>query len=871
MASKKKLSVDLDVEDKFIEANLSESLVTSFNKYAKAVIYDRAIPDVRDGLKPVQRRIVYCMYNFNYTWNHETKKNANIVGDVMGKFHPHGDASIYDALVRLSQNWKMNIPLVEFQGNNGDIDNDPAAASRYTEGRLDKSSMYMVNDIDDDTVDMVYTYDDSRMEPTVLPSLLPNLLVNGSSGIAIGCSTNIPSHNINEICEAIIYRIEHKRATVDDLLQFVKGPDFPTGGIIDDKEAIENLYRTGQASFYVHSKVEIDEEANQLIITEIPFNSIKRNFVHDLDEKRIKDRIDNIEEIRDESTTDVRIVLDIKKGASPKAVLNYLNSKGLLRNTFSANMFALNKNHPKTMNLIEIIDAYIEHQQDILTRKYKFNINKNNRRLEIISGLVRAVSEDMLDAIIALIRKCNGKADVIQKLQEVFNFTPLQAEAIAMMPLYRISNLEIRTLKEEHEQLTKEVAEMEDLLKNIDKLNKVIIKNIKEMAKVLAKERRTVIRDEKFRIEQIDATKLISKEDCMVVLTRDGYIKRTSLVSYQKSLGENSVDNLPKIKLGDQIKLLLKTDTHNNILAFTNLGNFFYIPIHMIPDIKWKEEGRHINSLITCDPKEKVVKAYVMSEFTKGLYVVSMTANNKIKRTEIGEFAQNKITTKPLKCCSLISDDDRVVKSIITTGNSDVVVVNERGVGSRFNENDIPLSGMRTAGVKAMDLKGKVVPLVDLFAIPSYQKDNFILLVTDERCGRLFKNITINKNKRCGAASNYVQIGESNKMKVVGTDLIQSPISDKEAFCATISGNVKIELNKFTPSEISCIMKENIGDKTSNFKIIGLHDFSFNIDDILKPELAPLQKVEQPKTQKEVAQLDLFGDIDAIINKGNKK
>ena len=384
-------------------------LTDCFNRYAKAVITDRAIPDVRDGLKPVQRRIIYAMYTEGNTYNKPTRKCARTVGVILGKFHPHGDSSAYDAMVHLSQDWKMRAPLLVFQGNNGSIDNDPAAAYRYTEAKLSKISDLMVADLEKDTVDMSLNFDDSELEPDVLPARFPNLLVNGTTGIAVGAATNIPTHNLKEVCEAVIYRIEHKRATVADLLNYIKGPDFPTGGVIDDVEALKQIYETGQGSFYVHCDVHIDEATNQIIITNIPYGTIKSKFVADLDKRRVDDKLDNILEVRDESTEDVRIVLDIKKDSNPQAALNYLRQKGSLRSTFAVNMLALDKGHPKTMNLLEIIDAYIDHQVEVITRRSKFDIQKKTARLSIVRGLMKAIS--VLDKVIEIIRHSSGKED----------------------------------------------------------------------------------------------------------------------------------------------------------------------------------------------------------------------------------------------------------------------------------------------------------------------------------------------------------------------------------------------------------------------------------------------------------------------------
>lgn len=856
-----------DVVENIVDQELTSSLCESFNRYAKAVITDRAIPDVRDGLKPVQRRIIYAMYSRHFTFDKETVKSATVVGEVIGKYHPHGDSSIYDAMVRLSQNWKMNVPLITFQGNNGSIDNDPAAAYRYTEAKLSQMSNYMTQDIDKDTVDMCYTFDDKHYEPTVLPSRIPNLLVNGSQGIAIGSSTNIPTHNLNEIIDAVIYRIEHKRATVDDLFQFVKGPDFPTGGIIDDVEAITNIYRTGQGSFSIHSKVEIDEKNNRLVITEIPYGAIKSQFVHDLDEKRIKDKIDNIEEIRDESTEDVKIVIDIKKNANPKDVLNYLNSKGLLKQTFSTNMLAINKGHPQTMNLIQIIDSYIEHQQDVITRRSQYQKKKDELRLNVVLGLIRAIS--ILDDIILLIRQSSGKADSKQKLIEKYHFNEPQAEAIVTLQLYRLSNTDVQILERERSELMNDIQYLESILADIEKLNKVIVKDLKEINKNFIFERRTTIRSEKFKVEQVDTTKLIAKEDCYVVLTKDGYIKRTSLISYQKSITDDKLDSLPKIKTNDVIKLLQKTDTHNSILAFTSKGNYIYIPIYAIPEIKWKEEGKHLNNIITIDAQDKIVKAYVINEFKDGLNVVILTAKNKIKRTKLIDFQTTKITSKPINCCNLISDD-KVVSASISSGDDDIIVINEIGKGARYNENLIPIVGLKASGVKAMELNTKICDLVSL--VVSEKNTSYpILLLTDKRCARIFKNETIElTQKRPGPVISFISVSLSNKMKVVSLTSQKDFRNNKEILIVTNDQTRLVDLSNLEYSITNITMKSNILKNEDKLNVVDVHDFSqiINEDTLI---YTPSIKLEDPKPQQEKTK-SLFESIDLFFQEDlNKK
>ena len=863
MASRSK-KIEQIIED-IVDQDMANSLSESFNRYAKAVMSDRAIPDVRDGLKPVQRRIIYAMYKSHFTFDHDTVKSATIVGDVIGHYHPHGDTSVYDAMVRLSQEWKANVPLVFFQGNNGSIDNDPAAAYRYTEAKLAKITDYMVQDIEKNTVDMCYTFDDSHYEPTVLPCRFPNLLVNGTSGIGIGFSTNIPTHNLNEIINACIYRLEHKRLSVDQLFEFVKGPDFPTGGLIDDVEAIHTLYRTGQANFYIYSKAVIEKDINSIVITEIPYGIAKNQFVHDLDEKRIKDHIDNIEEIRDESTEEIRIVIEVKENASPEAVLNYLQAKGLLRETYAANMLALDKGHPKTMNLLEIIDAYLEHQKEVIRRRSEFILNKDNIRINIINGLIRARS--IIDEIIQLAKACESKADFKNKLIERYGFNEPQAEAIAVLQLYKLSKTDVMELENERSALVDDIDYLNAILNDQSKLEKVIIKDLKEINKQFQHDRRTQILDEKIKVEQVDTTQLILKEDCYVVLTHDGYIKRTSLNSYQKSINDNLVDSLPKLKQGDKLQLAIKTNTHNGVIAFTSLGNYIYVPVFAIPENKWKEEGTHLNHIINLDSKEKIVKAYDISTFKQGLHVITLTANNKIKRSLLSDYETNKITTRPIRNISL-SGDDVVVAVSITSGDTDLFIISESGVGSIFNENDIPCTGVRTSGVKAVNFGKNISKLVDFVALD--KNDNpYLLLLTDQRCARVFKKeeLMTEKTDRCGSQCKFVKIGSSNKMNVCSFSKIYK--KSQILICTSVSNEV-LDLSSLNNASINSFLKENILDSDKSKVVIGIHDFSSTIDEKSYVVHIANEKVEKDETKEaeKAEQLSIFFDkIDDIIGK----
>lgn len=492
--------------ENIVDSDMSDVLIGAFNRYAKEVITDRAIPDARDGLKPVQRRIIFDMFDKGYLNSKPTIKCATIVGNVMGHFHPHGDASIYDALVHLSQSWKMEAPLVTFQGNNGSLDDDPAAASRYTEAKLSQLSEYLCMDLDKNTVKMVPTFDDKALEPTVLPARFPNLLVNGTSGIAVGSTTYIPPHNLSEVIDACIYRIGHKKVSVSDLLERIPGPDFPTGGVIDDKEAIRSLYETGNGNFYLYCRTHIDEGENAIVITEIPYGMVKNDFVSTLVKRKDTDHLDNISEIIDESAKDdVNIVIKIKEGADPNDILTYLQSKGALRTTISCNFLAIDHGHPRKMPLLDLIDSFINHQREVSTKAYQYDLKTCKDRLEIVSGYMKAYS--ILNEIIGKIRKCSGKEGVKQMLKNDYGFTERQAEAISMMPLYRLSNTDIVALRNEENQLSNvEIPAIEEVLNNPDKLDKTIVDILKEVRMKFAVRRKTEILDTKQSFEAVDQT-----------------------------------------------------------------------------------------------------------------------------------------------------------------------------------------------------------------------------------------------------------------------------------------------------------------------------------------------------------------------------
>ncbi|MDD6241265.1 MAG: DNA topoisomerase (ATP-hydrolyzing) subunit A [Eubacteriales bacterium] len=857
-----------------VESGMSDVLIGAFNRYAKEVITDRAIPDVRDGLKPVQRRIIFDMFSQGQLYNKPTVKCATIVGHVMGHLHPHGDASIYDALVHLSQSWKMEAPLVDFQGNNGSIDDDPAAAYRYTEARLSALSEYLCKDLDKDTVRMVPTFDDKSLEPTVLPSRFPNLLVNGTSGIAVGSATYIPTHNLGEVIDATIYRIHHKRAVLNDLLQYIKGPDFPTGGIIDDKEALHEIYETGRGSFYLYCRCHIDEGENEICITEIPYGLVKIDFVASLNKRKETDHLDNIEEIVDESAKDdVNIVIKVKEGANPQDILNYLQSKGALRNTIACNFLAIDKGHPRCMPLMDMIDSFLSHQREVSTKAFQYDLKTDEDRLEIVNGYIKVYS--ILNEVIEKIKKCSGKEGVKTMLKTDYGFSERQAEAIAMMPLYRLSNTDILALHKEQDDLNADCKRIQDILNDPDKLDATIVDTLKEVRKQFAIARKTTILDEKQAFTSVDPTKLIAKEKCYVALTSDGYAKRTSEKSYQGTLKANKDESdplcLPKMKPGDRLVFMRQADTHQALLLFTSLGNYAYVPIHMLSELKWKEEGKHLNNLVSLKPNEKIIKAFLVDTFKAGLNVALLTKENKIKRTALSEFTQNALTRRPLRACKLINKDDALVDAAITTGNSDLIVVDALGRASRFNEADVPLVSTSALGVKAIASGLDNAPLVSLLALSS-KEVSLMLVLGDRRAARLISSSQIETTERLSAKTPLIKVLKKNPWHIVSVSKVEK-IRGETNYVAITSPEttIALDLGALTPVETGSEMRENVPSLGKSI-LLGRNFSGEEIKEDALVETPRAAKViaTKAKTDDADTQLSLFDLFEKDKNSGNK-
>ncbi|MRG85276.1 DNA topoisomerase IV subunit A [Salinibacillus xinjiangensis] len=684
---------------KYLDLPFEEVIGDRFGRYSKYIIQERALPDARDGLKPVQRRILYAMYHEKNTHDKPFRKSAKTVGTVIGNYHPHGDSSVYDALVRMSQTWKVRNGLVEMHGNNGSIDGDPPAAMRYTEARLSSIASQLLRDIEKETVDFIPNFDDTENEPLVLPAKFPNLLVNGSTGISAGYATDIPPHNLNEVINAVIMKIDQPDADVDQLMTVLKGPDFPTGGIIQGVEGIKKAYKTGKGKVVLRGKAEIEKLRNgreQIVITELPYEVNKANLVKKFDENRLDRKVEGIVEVRDETDrTGLRIAIELKKDADSEGILNYLYKNTDLQITYNFNMVAIHNKTPQLMSLPTIIDAYIKHQREVVTRQSQYELKKAKDRAHIVEGLIKAIS--ILDDVIATIRSSNDKQDAKRRLMEQYDFTEKQSEAIVTLQLYRLTNTDVTDLRKEAEELQKQISELETILNSEKKLLNVIKKDLKATQKQYKSERLTKIED-KIEELKINLEVMVASEDVLVSVTKDGYVKRTSLRSYAAS---NESDLT--VKEGDHLITLQEVNTTDKLLLFTNKGNYLYIHVHELPDIRWKDLGQHVANLVPVNKDEQIIKAIPVREFEEDQYLVFFTKNGMVKKTELKQYyAQRR--SKPLVAIN-VKKDDEVVSVHQTNGSYDLFVASNKGYGLWYHESEVNTVGQRAAGVKAIQLK----------------------------------------------------------------------------------------------------------------------------------------------------------------------
>ena len=715
-----------DVLKRIYDYSLEDIMGERFGRYAKTIIQDRALPDVRDGLKPVQRRILYTMYMGKNTYDHAYRKSAKTVGDVMGQYHPHGDSSIYEAMVRMSQWWKQNTPYIDMHGNNGSMDGDSPAAYRYTEARLAKISNELLKDINKDTVEMTFNYDDTLLEPTVLPAKFPNLLVNGANGISAGYATNIPPHNLGEVIDATIKRIDSPNCYLDTILEIVKGPDFPTGGIACGKQGIIDAFKTGRGKVIVRSKYEVvkSKGKDQIIITEIPFDVNKSTLVKKIDEIRIDKKIEGIQEVRDESDLEnpETIVIDLKKDADSNLIINYLLKNTELQIAFNYNVVAIVNHRPMTLGILEILDAYIVHQKEVIVKRTKFDLEHAKARMHIVEGLIKALS--ILDDVIKTIRGSKNKVDAKDNLVKLYQFTEKQAEAIVMLQLYKLTNTDVSELMEENRNLSMLIEFLEGILSDENKLKNVMKEELRSIKKEYATPRKTMIEEEVAEIK-IDTTKMIPKEDCIVVVTKQGYVKRVSLRSYHS----NEEDTL--VKEEDYVIGLYQMTTLDTILLFTDLGNYLYVPVYELPDLKWKELGKHISNIIKLNSDESIIHSIPVYDFEKEEYVTLFSKDGLVKRTKLNEFKVTRYS-KPM-CCMKLKGNDKIMAVTNNTGK-EVFITTKNGYALRYNVEEISIVGIKASGVKAINLKEDEVVSATVF-----EDGNYVVVITSNGTGKRIK------------------------------------------------------------------------------------------------------------------------------------
>ena len=844
----KKQDDTVELLGRIYDYTLEEIMGERFGSYAKDIIQNRAIPDVRDGLKPVQRRILYAMFRDKNTYERPHKKSATAVGNVMGHYHPHGDSSIYEAMVHMSQWWKQNECYIDMHGNNGSMDGDSAAAYRYTETRLSKISGELLKDIDKNTIEWTPNFDDTLYEPVVLPAKYPNLLVNGSKGISAGYATEIPPHNLGEVIDATIKRIDSPNCRLDTILEIIKGPDFPTGAIVEGKKEIMDALTKGRGKVVIRSKYEIveDKKIKQILIHEIPFEVNKALLVKKIADIIFDKKIDGILEVRDESDREesVRIVIDLKKDSNPEVILNYLFKNTELQINYSYNMIAIVNRRPKIVGVIDILDAYIAHQKEVITRRTKFDLEHAKSRMHIVEGLIKAL--DILDEIIKTIRSSKNKSDAINNLIEKYDFSNDQAEAIVTLQLYRLTNTDVNVLKEEYANLLRAIEILLGILSDEEKLKSVMKQELKSIKNEYATPRKTEIKDEITEIK-IDTQAMIPKEDCVVVVTKDGYVKRVSKRSYGARDGATGLKEL------DYVVGMYEVNTMDVILLFTTLGNYLYVPVYEIPDMKWKDLGKHISNIIKIDPDENIINSIAITDFNINKYITIFTMNGMIKRTLISDLKALRYT-KPMPYIKL-KDGDQVVNVEYKDG-SDIFITTHNGFGLRYDINEVPVLGSRASGVKAISLKNDVVVSGNVI-----DNEECISIITTKNTGKRIKLSEFERISRARKGIQVIRDVKTNPYYILKTFVLNSkntlglkfkediefikltdlPIVDRYSTGTSLSKHDILDVfceNKITNPRINHevleepveIQKENISLDNIDKRMMTIDDFLDNID-----------------------------------------
>ena len=734
-------------KERIREMPLEQVMGERFGRYSKYIIQERALPDIRDGLKPVQRRILYAMFQDNNTYDKPFKKAAKAVGNIMGNFHPHGDSSIYGALVHLSQDWKMREPLIEMHGNNGSMDGDGPAAMRYTESRLSKISNMLLQDIDKNTVNMVLNFDDTEYEPTVLPVRFPNLLVNGSTGISAGYATEIPPHNLTEVIDATIYLLKNPNATLSDLMQFVKGPDFPTGAIVLGEKGLREAYETGHGRIQVRAKSSIQEirgHREEIVITEIPFAVNKALLVKKMDEIRLNREIDGIAEVRDETDRHgLSIVVELKKGADAQNILNYLFKNTELQVSYNFNMVAIDHMTPMQVGLKHILSSYLEHEKEVVTKRTKYDLNKAEERLEIIQGLIHAM--DILDQVIKVIRSSKNKAEAKKNLSNEFEFSARQAEAIVSLQLYRLTNTDVDALVKEQTELSDKIARFKELLSNNKTLEKEIVKELSLVKKEFGNPRRTEISSANAKI-QIDEKALVADEQVRVLISRDGYLKRSSIRSWQSSDDEDN--GLPS---GDDVVFEKTVSTLTNLYLFTSRGNVIYRPVNELVEAKWKETGQHLSQEIGLNEDENIIRVFDFDNLKQNVNFLLATNDGYIKQLQLSNLQPTRTYhSRAITAMKMKKSDSMVVRVDLVKNNSndEIILFTHNAYAIRYNLAEIPESGAKSFGVKSVNLKPADYVISYILINPNYLDLVHVGIITQRGAFKQFKANLVNKVSR---------------------------------------------------------------------------------------------------------------------------
>ena len=841
MSSKEKTLIE-----KIFDYSLEEIMGDRFGRYSKYIIQDRALPDVRDGLKPVQRRILFSMYEDKNTYEKPTRKSAKAVGNVMGQYHPHGDSSIYDAMVRMSQKWKQREILIDMQGNNGSIDGDGPAAMRYTEARLSKISNILLKDIEKDTVLMAPTFDDESLEPTVLPAHFPHLLVNGANGISAGYATNIPPHNLGEVIDATIKRIDSPNCRLETLMECVIGPDFPTGGTVEGKDGIRAAYETGRGKVVVKSKYEFIKEKNteKIVITEIPYDTLKCNIIRRIEEFRLDKKIEGISEVRDESdkNDNLKIVIDLKKDANKDLIINYLLKNTDMQINYNFNVVAIVNRRPKTLGLIEILDAFIAHKKEVVLKRTKFDLDHAEARIHIVEGFIKAL--DILDEIIKTIRKSKNKADSIENLVNEYDFTKLQAEAIVNMQLYKLTNTDVTDLKNEFDKLVTLVAELKNILSDDDKLKTVMKSELREIKKEYASPRITEIKDEVSEIV-IDELDMVSKEDFILCVSKSGYIKKVSIKSYNSNTNES-----PGLKDGDYVEGLYKLNNLDTLILFTNKGNYLYLPIRNINEFKYKDIGTHVSNYISVSDGETIIKSIVITS-KDDFEITAFTKLGMVKRMNIKDFEVSRFS-KPITMFKLKEKDELL--SVSKYNAEEVLLITKNGLSLKYNLNEIPVLGLKTSGVKAIKL-GEADNLVGAFIISPNKE--YVTIFTNRNTAKRVKIEEITKTTRAKKGSKVLSSPKSKEYKILSSFSTSSK---------TIFGIIRDDIVYLKSSDINIMDKNSVGSSISKKDIIEVFIVTAlkvieNKENSVKEEL-PI-KDEEPKKEepKNLTMSDFFDEF----------